>query len=195
MASATSLTSKDATTLSLLFDPESSPSSNTAPISHSLPPDPNYGPEVLPTLQSQEREAIALASSENPADALPLLDALLSSYPRYASGYNNRAQLQRILKHSVGDVVADLRKAIELSEPSPGGAVSELQARVLSLAWTQMGAVLLSQGKEDEAGRAFGEGARYGGEVAKRMAVKMNPVAKLCGAIVREAMKKEMSNC
>lgn len=34
-------------------------------------------------------------------------------------------------------------------------------------------------------------GGRYGNEVAKALAVASNPTAKLCGAIVKEAMRKE----
>ncbi|KAJ2973592.1 hypothetical protein NQ176_g6518 [Zarea fungicola] len=34
-------------------------------------------------------------------------------------------------------------------------------------------------------------GGRYGNEIAKNLAVSVNPTAKLCGQIVREAMRKE----
>lgn len=34
-------------------------------------------------------------------------------------------------------------------------------------------------------------GGRYGNEIAKALAVRANPTAKLCGEMVREAMRKE----
>ena len=34
-------------------------------------------------------------------------------------------------------------------------------------------------------------GGRYGNEIARNLAVGTNPVAKLCGEMVREAMRKE----
>jgi tetratricopeptide (TPR) repeat protein len=193
MAAATQLSSHDSTTLSLLFDPESSPSSNTAPISAELPQDPFYTAETLALLQGTERRAISLAET-SPAEALRLFDELLVSHQQYASGYNNRAQLRRILSHPSAEVKADLDKAISLARPRTKlEPVSMLQAKVLSNAYTQLGAVLLREGKEEEAGAVFREGARYGGDVARSMAVKLNPVARLCGAIVKEAMRKEMT--
>ncbi|KAF8539170.1 hypothetical protein BDD12DRAFT_738134 [Trichophaea hybrida] len=193
MALATTLTPHDATTLSLLFDPESSPSTSTVPISFSLPPDPHYPPSLLPSLQKLELAAITLAQTD-PAAALPLFNTLLSTYPVYASGYNNRAQLRRLLSHPVEEIVADLEKAIELASPTGGllAEVSELQGKVLQQAWTQLGVMRLGEGREEEAVRAFTEGARFGGDVARGMCVKLNPVARLCGSIVKEAMRKEM---
>jgi hypothetical protein len=44
---------------------------------------------------------------------------------------------------------------------------------------------------EEAASRDFAMGGRYGNEVAKGLAVSTNPTAKLCGRIVREAIKKE----
>ncbi|KAI5858156.1 hypothetical protein BZA05DRAFT_386145 [Tricharina praecox] len=193
MTTAATLSLHDSNTLSLLFDPESSPSSTTGTISPSLPPDPHYPSAVLPLLQTLERQAISLAEA-SPAEALTILSSLITTYPQYASAYNNRAQLLRILSHSSTEITADLRTAITLARPARSiDAVSPLQAKVLSNSYTQLGAVLLSEGREEEAGEVFQAGARYGGEVAKMMAVKFNPVARLCGAIVKEAMRKEMA--
>lgn len=201
MAAATSLTPHDTTTLSLLFDPESSPSQATAPVSTSLPADPHYPAHLLPSLRALELSAIRLTQT-SPADALPLLDELLQEYPSYASGYNNRAQLRRLLSHPVSDVVADLERSISLASPSGSlQEISEPQAKVLQLAWTQLGIVLLSQsrgeGEEEQqpdegAVNAFKQAAWFGGDLARAMCVKLNPVARLCGSIVKEAMRKEM---
>jgi hypothetical protein len=53
----------------------------------------------------------------------------------------------------------------------------------------------LSSGRLEEA--ASGElalGGRYGNETARQLAVKTNPYAKLCGAVVKEALTKEISD-
>ena len=44
---------------------------------------------------------------------------------------------------------------------------------------------------EEHASRDFMMGGRYGNEIAKALAVSANPTAKLCGEMVREAMRKE----
>jgi hypothetical protein len=194
------LTPSDNITLTRLFDPESSPSPNahnTVTISPELPADPNFPSPVLQELQKTEHAAIILAEDSSTTEALSLLDQLIASNPLYASAYNNRAQLKRILSYPRIEIISDLDAAINHGLPdrtSSGSAisVSVLQAKVLSAAYTQQGAVLLESGEEDGAMRAFQEGAKYGGKVARVMAVRTNPYARLCGAIVKESMKKEM---
>ncbi|TKA31343.1 hypothetical protein B0A50_02188 [Salinomyces thailandicus] len=44
---------------------------------------------------------------------------------------------------------------------------------------------------EEAAARCFRLGGQYGNEVAKALAVQMNPYARLCGRIVEEALRKE----
>lgn len=44
---------------------------------------------------------------------------------------------------------------------------------------------------EEEASRDFIVGGRFGNEIAKALAVASNPTAKLCGEMVKEAMKNE----
>lgn len=45
---------------------------------------------------------------------------------------------------------------------------------------------------EEMASRDFEQGGRYGNEVAREMAKRTNPYARLCGDIVREAMRGEL---
>ncbi|ELR02685.1 hypothetical protein GMDG_05634 [Pseudogymnoascus destructans 20631-21] len=114
-------------------------------------------------------------------------------------------------------IMTDLAEAIRLCTPTTTG----LQADILAKAYTQRGAVLLltsttmrtletdssksegavqvqvlgskSADEVEEMARAdFREGKRWGGEVAGEMDVKMNPVRKLCGEIVREAMVRDL---
>ncbi|RYP76786.1 hypothetical protein DL771_001522 [Monosporascus sp. 5C6A] len=111
--------------------------------------------------------------------------------------------------------LADLDEAIRLLTPkSLFASVSPQACKTLSLAHTQRAAIyhmtsksLQSEEKvdmgdrkesnwaridfEEAASRDFASGGRYGNEIAKGLAVSTNPTAKLCGQIVREAMKKE----
>ncbi|GKT86787.1 hypothetical protein CT0861_04612 [Colletotrichum tofieldiae] len=109
----------------------------------------------------------------------------------------------------------DTEKSIALLTPrTMFGAMSPQAAKTLSLAYTQRAAIYHATAKlvderavqveesrrearwtklefEEAASRDFAYGGRYGNEIAKGLAVSTNPTAKLCGQMVREAMKKE----
>lgn len=113
--------------------------------------------------------------------------------------------------------VSDLKQCIALASPErPQHAVSPAQGKLLAQAYTQLGALYYAASKdldevedgassieefegwtkdqfEEEASRLFYVGGLYGNEVAKALAVHTNPHAKLCGNIVKEAMKKELA--
>lgn len=116
-------------------------------------------------------------------------------------------------------IFADLGQAITLATPaSPADPISSVQARLLADAHTHRGYLLLKAARvkksrsgleveavgperlrghssdqlEEMASRDFFLGGRYGNKVAQQMAVQTNPYAKMCGAIVKEAMRKEM---
>lgn len=112
-------------------------------------------------------------------------------------------------------VFADLRKAIELATPAGGGkaAVSPFQAKVLAAAHAHRADLYLRAAKaagetgevgkgclqglgkerlEEMASREFERAAWFGDVVAREMAVRTNPYAKMCGAIVRKALREEM---
>ncbi|KAI1112752.1 hypothetical protein F5Y14DRAFT_248864 [Nemania sp. NC0429] len=111
--------------------------------------------------------------------------------------------------------LSDLDEAISLLTPkSLFAPISPVVGRTLSQAHTQRAAIYYMTSKsiqsdvkislggrkeekwtrldfESAASRDFSLGGRYGNEIAKGLAVSTNPTAKLCGQIVREAMKKE----
>jgi hypothetical protein len=117
-------------------------------------------------------------------------------------------------------VLQDLDKAISLLTPMPYTPMSPQAARTLSMAHTQRAALyhrttkLMSQESdhrvmldaerpelrwsklefEEAASRDFALGGRYGNDIAKGLAVSTNPTAKLCGQMVREALRKEYGN-
>lgn len=113
----------------------------------------------------------------------------------------------------------DLGRAITLATPaSPADSLSTVQARLLADAHTHRGYLLLKAARvkksistsseeavgperlrrlgadelEEMASRDFFLGGRFGNKVAQQLAVQTNPYAKMCGAIVKEAMRKEV---
>lgn len=112
--------------------------------------------------------------------------------------------------------LSDLDTCVSLLTPTgPQPRISRHAAKILSSAHTQRAAIyhqtskMLTRGGvlvigperkeatwqkidfEEAASRDFALGGRYGNEIAKGLAVSTNPTAKLCGQMVREAMKKE----
>ena len=118
---------------------------------------------------------------------------------------------------AVSATLYDLKQCIALASPGrPQDPVSPAQGRLLAQAHTQLGAIYHAASKdlgqsedsetvvsefegwrkevfEEEASRLFYLGGLYGNEVAKALAVHTNPHAKLCGNIVKEAMRKELA--
>ncbi|KAI1105018.1 hypothetical protein F4804DRAFT_331686 [Jackrogersella minutella] len=111
--------------------------------------------------------------------------------------------------------LSDLDTAISLLTPkSLFASISPQAGKTLALAHTQRAAIYHMTAKslqtdqvtvgverkeaawtkiefEEATSRDFALGGRYGNEIAKGLAVSTNPTAKLCGQMVREAMKKE----
>jgi hypothetical protein len=110
-------------------------------------------------------------------------------------------------------ILHSLNTAVALLTPlTPFAPISSQAAKTLSQAHTQRGALYHITAKqmhadpdaslrierrwtavdlEEMASRDFVLGGRYGNEIARGLAVATNPTAKLCGSIVREAMRKE----
>lgn len=200
------LSSNDAAVLGQLFDPESAAAAaHTITVDPSLPRDPHIAdPVLLQSLHATELRAIQLAESGDLHQARTLLTSLTLSHPDYASAFNNLAQVLRMLTAPPDEILNALSRAIALAAPaSTGTAVSPRQANLLGQAYTQRGAMLytlfMKEGAEGAAreklelaaSKDFYEGGRYGNEVGREMAVRTNPYARLCGAIVREALTRD----
>lgn len=118
---------------------------------------------------------------------------------------------------TLNSVLADLAVAIRLASPKDGlDAVSSDGAKVLAAAFTHRAFLLYSASRlqspsttlalvegmsgmngeklEELASRDFAAGGSYGNKLARQMAVKTNPYAKLCGSIVKESMRREMES-
>jgi hypothetical protein len=135
---------------------------------------------------------------------------LTQTIDRYPNGrpslWNNRAQVRR-LSNNVGGALDDLSRVIRGWTPPKNVAASPDDAKVLSLAYTHRATIymLASRGEimgvlddesferlEERASDDFSMAGKYGSELARAMAVRTNPYAKMCGAIVQTAMRNEM---
>ncbi|KAI9208215.1 uncharacterized protein BJ171DRAFT_490664 [Polychytrium aggregatum] len=146
------------------------PSTITAPV---------IQPDLMVRLKELERAAVGLAEKNNIDGAIGKFSEAIELCPHYASAYNNRAQALRI-KGDSERALEDLDKAIEHGQG---------QVAILKQAYTQRAIIKKQRGDEAGAEADFAEGARHGNEVAKQ-AVQSNPYAKMCNAIVSEAMAK-----
>jgi hypothetical protein len=111
----------------------------------------------------------------------------------------------------------DLSRGIEFATPSnSSGGASAHQSKVLASAYTHRGFLLLKvadmvkNGRpvhgldsvkssnaasiEETASEDFARGGRYGNALGKQMAVRTNPYAKMCGAIVKDALQQEIAS-
>jgi hypothetical protein len=113
-------------------------------------------------------------------------------------------------------IFEDLSRGIEFATPSdPSSGASGHQSKVLANACTHRGFLLLkvadmvkngctvyglsslaisnASGIEEIASGDFARGGRYGNALGKQMAVRTNPYAKMCGAIVKDALQQEIA--
>jgi tetratricopeptide (TPR) repeat protein len=103
-------------------------------------------------------------------------------------------------------VLSDLAQAIKLSlSSSPStAAVSPHAAKVLRTAYSHRAYLYLKAVEsetrlhdltkselEEQASKDFAAAARYGDDVAREMSVRTNPYKKMCGVIVRDALREE----
>jgi hypothetical protein len=109
----------------------------------------------------------------------------------------------------------DLGRCIELASRASSDRASPHQSEVLGAAYTHRGFLLLKAADmvkngqtvhgldimasstatsiEEIASDNFSRGGSYGDALGKQMAVKTNPYAKMCGAIVRDALQEEIA--
>ncbi|KAI8902505.1 TPR repeat protein 36 [Globomyces pollinis-pini] len=133
--------------------------------------------EQLMQLKQLEIEAVDATNNNDFVTALNLLSKAIDLNSNYASAYNNRAQVYRI-QNKIDEALVDIELAIKL-----GGNDTLRQA------YTQRAIIKKSRGDIKGSDEDFAKGAQYGNPIAKSV-VKNNPYAKLCNAMVSEAMAK-----
>ena len=167
------------------------------------------------------RHVSSTSDSEAILSAIAQLDATITHWPNYPSAHINRAMLRRMQieastntsgniftasSEDIESLFTDLSRAIHLSLPSssPSSPVSPYQARMLRTAYSHRAYLYLKAVEtetelkgmskselEELASKDFAAAARYGDEVAREMSVRTNPYAKMCGAIVKNALREE----
>lgn len=113
-------------------------------------------------------------------------------------------------------IFEDLSRGIQFAAPSDSSCgVSSHQSKVLATAYTHRGFLLLKVADmvknghavhglnglassdaaviEETASEDFARGGRHGNALGKQMAVRTNPYAKMCGAIVKDALQQEIA--
>lgn len=187
--------------ISEIQSPEASPSRTAieqaiSDLSDIIESHPKYAPAYL-------NRAQALRLLLDVEETQPSTGASSSSLPSPASTTAAR-------------LFGDLAQTISLLSPAtPTSPVSPRQARLLANAYTHRAYILYKAAKdpdnaatrkllpqtlqdisrdriEEMASFDFQAGGRYGNPVAKQMAVHTNPYAKMCGAIVKDALKAEI---
>ncbi|KAI7868954.1 hypothetical protein BDF14DRAFT_1789720 [Spinellus fusiger] len=168
--------------LELLFNPESQGLSLDAiseTIDSSVSP---LDPTLLAQLKQMEEEAVANAEKNNTDAALSLLSECIRIEPTYASAYNNRAQVYRMMNKE-DLALEDLNKVIEIAQDQP---------KVLRQAYTQRAILKRHQGDLQGSQQDFAKGARYGNPIARNILVQENPYAKMCNQVMMEVMRREI---
>ena len=132
---------------------------------------------------SIELQAIQAAEVEEDfAKALSLINKAIAMSPEYPSPYNNRAQIYRLMEKDEESVLADLNKAISLSNDD--------FPRVKAQALCQRAWLKYSKGEMADAYVDFESSSTLGCSDAKKMTVRCNPYARLCNNIMREMLQR-----
>jgi len=137
---------------------------------------------------------------------------------------NRAQALRLLLKDDIGNnavventLYQDLCTAIKLAAPENAlDPLSPYQAKLLAGAYTQRGIIILNYARntglcdtqnlptslhglgknqlEEIAAINFNLGGKYGNTVARQLAVQLNPYAKMCGEIVKEALLADLES-
>jgi len=201
------LSSRDAGVLNLLFDLEAQPSLEDSNLIDQTTPDQPLNAEQLAEVKVIEQRAIQLAEEGAIDEAEKLLTRTIRKYPNERpSLWSNRAQVRRLSKNVPG-ALDDLSQTIRIATPPENATPSNDNAKILSFAYTHRATIYMLAAKGEISGVLNGESheqleryashdfamaGKYGSGLARAMAVRTNPYAKICGAIVQTALKKEM---
>ncbi|XP_050351042.1 tetratricopeptide repeat protein 36 homolog [Nymphalis io] len=126
--------------------------------------------------------AVNLAEAEKLDEALDLLNKGIEMAPERASGYNDRAQVFRLMKRD-DDAMKDIDHVLQVTEGK--------KTRARALALCQRGVLLRKRGADDAARAAFTEAAKLGSGFAKKQVVELNPYAALCNQMLSQVMRGE----
>jgi len=127
-----------------------------------------------------EVEGIKLAEDRKFDEALGKFNEAIIVCPNNPSPYNNRAQVLRF-QEKIEEAIADLNKAIELSE---GKGKSAAQA------YSQRALIYQLRNDNDLAREDYEKASKLGSNFAKMQLVALNPYAAMCNAMLSEVLAK-----
>jgi hypothetical protein len=207
MTTATQFSSRDLDVLNLLFDSEAKPTAQDSAETKPVVRPRNLRPEEIEEINSAEYEAVRLAEQGSLKKAEELFTKIITKYPtERGSLWNNRAQVRRLLENIPG-ALADLSHLLQLLTPQTGLSPSQEDAKLLSQAHIHRATIYMllakevpgktvlaedSETLESHASQDFIAAGKYGSDLGRAMGVRTNPYAKMCGAIVQTALKKEL---
>ncbi|XP_041979412.1 tetratricopeptide repeat protein 36 [Aricia agestis] len=128
------------------------------------------------------REGVRLAEGGDLENALQTMNRGVEMAPQRAGGYNDRAQLLRLMKRD-DDAMKDLDRVLDLTKGK--------RTKSRALALCQRGVVLRARGSDDDARAAFTEAAKLGSGFAKKQVVELNPYAALCNQMLSQVLRGE----
>ncbi|XP_053609014.1 tetratricopeptide repeat protein 36 [Plodia interpunctella] len=180
MAGLENLSERDRAVLRSIFDP-------TATIGDVVDDGDNF-PEDEQSKESDEEsirlssEGVGLAEAGRLEEALETLTKGIQVAPDRAAGYNDRAQVFRLMEKD-DEAMSDIDRALHLTEGK--------RSRARALALCQRGVLLRKRGADADARAAFTEAAKLGSGFAKKQVVELNPYAALCNQMLSQVMRGE----
>ncbi|TPX45778.1 hypothetical protein SeMB42_g01312 [Synchytrium endobioticum] len=171
------LSRNDQGVLAVVFNPDKEYSAKDVEEYEQPPPVPPIDELTLSELKQLESQAVKAAEAGNVQSALSIFTECITKCDHYASAYNNRAQVYRLMNDD-DKALQDLHKAVHYAGNDH---------KVLGNAYTQRAAIRKRNGDAESAESDFQMGAKHGNEVAK-LFIKSNPFAKMCNLVVSEAM-------
>jgi tetratricopeptide (TPR) repeat protein len=136
--------------------------------------------QLSPEHEALEKRAIAAAEAKRLDEALEALNALAEALPQRAATYNNRAQVHQ-MRRDTDAALADLDFAVSL--PS-------MPRKVGQQVYAQRGVLWRVKGDDERARADLERAGRLGNVWARQEAIKLNPYAAMCNAMLSRAMRE-----
>lgn len=171
------LSSHDERTLNSIFNPNMPFTDEELSMPKFIEDDSTEEAQIAKELEVQ---GVKCAEGGDMLSAIDFFNQAVTTAPRRASGYNNRAQALR-LKGDIQGAKQDLDQAIELSR---GNGKAACQA------YTQRATIKRLEGDDDGALSDFKLAASLGSPFAKEMCIALNPYAAMCNAMLSEVVQK-----
>jgi hypothetical protein len=109
--------------------------------------------------------------------AIEVFSGIIARQPQYASAYNNRAQ----------SYMLDKQEELALTDCDTALSLPKIPTKVKAKLFIQKSMILRLRGRDEESRVCMEQAAALGNAFAKKEAVKMNPYAAMCNAMLASA--------